>query len=223
MLATIYALCEPGTRTVRYIGKTRSPQQRLKEHLRISSHLKTHLGNWLRSLAGEVPNLVTLREVPESEGTAAEIKYIRIARESLGMDLVNSTDGGDGVTMTPEIREKLSKRGRDISEELRVRRGRAISAAKKGVPISAETRHKRRGKHVGKKNPNFGKCREGGTSKFLGVSLRKDTGKFRVVVTLAGKRINVGCFADEQDAAHKYDEAAITVHGEAAVLNFPRI
>jgi hypothetical protein len=149
----IYALCEPGTRTVRYIGKTENLGRRFREHLRGSSKKKSHLGNWLRSLAGDSPNRITLCEVPESEGSAAEIQYIRAARESLGMKLVNATDGGEGVSNpSPESRVKMSaaKRGKKASPETRAKmsvaqRGRTraplskehcanISAAKTGVP-----------------------------------------------------------------------------------------
>lgn len=94
----IYALCEPGTRTVRYIGKTVNLKNRFKAHVKTSSKEESHLGNWLRSLAGVLPSMVTLREVSEVDGSAAEIKYIRIARESLGMNLVNATDGGEGTS-----------------------------------------------------------------------------------------------------------------------------
>lgn len=128
----IYALCEPGTRTVRYIGKTIDPKKRLWDHLSVSRKKKTHLGNWLRSLSGAAPNFVILSEVPESEGSAEEIRYISAARTSLGMDLVNATDGGDGVTMTPEIRAKMSAASKGVPKSLEHRA--ALSAALKGVP-----------------------------------------------------------------------------------------
>lgn len=102
----IYALCEPGAGTVRYIGKTARPKQRLTEHLRDSIKTKTHLGNWLRSL-GMRPEMEILDEVTDSQGAFWEREYIRVFR-ALGLTLVNGTDGGDGVTMTPEIRGKIS-------------------------------------------------------------------------------------------------------------------
>lgn len=104
---SIYALCEPGTRTVRYIGKTANVMRRFSQHLRVSSKQKTHLGNWLRSLDGDIPNILVLREVPEAEGASEEIFYIRMAR-MLNVSLVNGTDGGEGVTPTPETRAKMS-------------------------------------------------------------------------------------------------------------------
>lgn len=106
----IYALCEPGTRTVRYIGLTGNIEIRLRQHLRISSKKKNHLGFWLRGILsrGAVPIMVSLSEVSANEGASKEIKYIRAARSSLGMDLVNSTDGGDGGALSQESRDKIT-------------------------------------------------------------------------------------------------------------------
>lgn len=138
----IYALCEPGTRTVRYLGKTVNPARRGKEHVRVSSRYKSHLGSWLRSLISRevLPDLIVLREVPESQGSAAEIKYIRIARESLGMRLVNETEGGEG---NPKP-----------SEETRARMSRS---QKIRPPRSLETRAKLSAARKGNKHPLFGK------------------------------------------------------------------
>ena len=36
-----------------------------------------------------------------------------------------------------------------------------------------------------------------------------------------GRRLSLGYFAFEEDAAHAYDEAAREHHGEFAQLNFP--
>lgn len=134
MAATfIYALCEPGTRTVRYIGKTRYKTRRYQDHLKVSSKKKSHLGNWLRSLTLP-PEFVILRET-ESNGCQEEIRYIDIARR-LRIQLVNATDGGEGITMTPETRAK-------------------ISAAQKGKKLSLETRSRMSISKTGKKRPTF--------------------------------------------------------------------
>lgn len=41
----------------------------------------------------------------------------------------------------------------------------------------------------------------GGSSQFRGVSLRSDTGKWTAHATIDGKKHNLGCFDDEEDAA----------------------
>lgn len=125
----IYALCEPGTRTVRYIGKSDDPKRRFRAHLRQSIMAKTHLGNWLRLLAesGTKPDMVVLREVLDDQWEVAEERYIRIAL-GCGMKLVNGTAGGDGIhNPGPETRAKLAANNvaRVWSEETRKKLSRA--------------------------------------------------------------------------------------------------
>lgn len=144
----IYALCEPGTRTVRYIGKANDPKKRLRQHLTKSVRAKTHLGCWLRSLAGETPNLVILREVPELQWEIAEERYIRLAK-GCGMGLVNATDGGEGLN--------------NPSSETRAKIGAANTGEKSGMFGKHHTPEARakasaslKGKFRGEKGPFFG-------------------------------------------------------------------
>lgn len=146
----IYALCEPGTRTVRYIGKTSTtPEKRLCRHQRETIKLDTHAGRWLRRIRSreETPTLVIFREV-EGDGSDAEKRYIRYA-EGLGMRLVNSTEGGEGVTMTPEIRKKIGDKNRGENNGMF---GRVCSPEERALKSDSM-----RGKHAGDKNPSFGK------------------------------------------------------------------
>lgn len=150
----IYALCEPGTRTIRYIGKTDNLKRRFSAHIFESSKTKTHLGNWLRSLAGEKPVLVVLHEVTKIECWAEEERrYISCAR-AMGMKLVNGTDGGEGAPghiPTPETRAKISYAHRGVPKSPQHRAAMvghvrspehcaAISAVQKGIPKSPEHR-----------------------------------------------------------------------------------
>lgn len=59
------------------------------------------------------------------------------------------------------------------------------------------------------------------TSGFKGVSLVKDTGKWKAQISINGKRISLGCFALPEEAARAYDSAAIKEFGDFAKLNFP--
>jgi len=59
----------------------------------------------------------------------------------------------------------------------------------------------------------------GGTSRFIGVSWHKSTHKWEAGIKIAGKKTGLGHFADELEAARKYDEAAIKI---GRSLNFPR-
>lgn len=94
----IYALIDPFTFKVRYIGKTINLKQRFNRQMVERSN--THRCNWIKSLAdkGKKPTQVVLQELNDGEDwQAAEIKWISIAKK-YGWDLVNGTDGGDGVT-----------------------------------------------------------------------------------------------------------------------------
>lgn len=161
----IYALCEPGTRTVRYIGKTvQNPHARFRSHITGSSKQKNYLGNWLRGILarGEVPNMVVLRGVPEAEGSAVEIKYIRIARESLGMRLVNGTDGGEGNTNPSlETRARMSAAGKRRPRPPRSPETQAKLSGENapflGHHHSPEHRARMSALNRGEKNPMFGK------------------------------------------------------------------
>ena len=65
------------------------------------------------------------------------------------------------------------------------------------------------------------KKKQGKTSKYLGVDIRKDCKikPFRVSISVNNKTVTVGQYANEIDAAKAYNEAAIKYHGEFANLN----
>lgn len=58
------------------------------------------------------------------------------------------------------------------------------------------------------------------SSIFKGVSWRKASCKFVAQIQSNGKKISLGYFKKEEDAAHAYDAAAIKYHKEFANLNF---
>lgn len=61
------------------------------------------------------------------------------------------------------------------------------------------------------------------SSKFTGVHWREDIKKFRAYISVNGKRIDLGHFEDEVEAAKKHDDKAKELHGEFARLNFPNL
>ena len=58
-----------------------------------------------------------------------------------------------------------------------------------------------------------------GKSKYLGVEVRK-SGSFHARIRIDKKRVFLGAFKTEEEAAHAYDKVAKIYHGEFANLNF---
>ncbi len=63
--------------------------------------------------------------------------------------------------------------------------------------------------------------RKNATSQYIGVFYRKDTRKWVAKIMIGRKRIQLGNFENEIDAARAYDEGAKKYHKEFARLNFP--
>jgi hypothetical protein len=68
----------------------------------------------------------------------------------------------------------------------------------------------------------FNKGAIGRTSSFKGVSLAKKNNKWQALVCKDKKLKWLGYFLTELEAAQAYDNAAVILHGEFALLNFPR-
>lgn len=62
--------------------------------------------------------------------------------------------------------------------------------------------------------------RKGKSSKYRGVYLHKRDGRWYARIRVDGKKIHIGCFEIEEEAARAYDAAAQKHHGEFATLNF---
>ena len=66
------------------------------------------------------------------------------------------------------------------------------------------------------------KSNKNSSSKYKGVSWNKRCKKWQVYIIYEGKRINLGYYKDEEEAARVYDKAAIELFREFALPNFPR-
>ena len=141
----IYALCDPDTEMVRYVGKAKCIPSRLKSHR--NEKRSTRKCRWLTCLCrrGVNPLVRILEEVADDKWEAAERLWIFYFRDQ-GCDLVNHTDGGEGLRgASPETRAKLSvllkRRMADPSFRAKVfteARNQKISAALSGKPKSRE-------------------------------------------------------------------------------------
>jgi predicted DNA-binding protein YlxM (UPF0122 family) len=95
----IYALIDPNTGNIRYIGKSNNPVKRLSGHIAGCKKSPTHKNNWITSLLKEnkKPSLKIIDEVPINEWQMWEIFYIEKYRKE-GFELTNLSDGGSGPT-----------------------------------------------------------------------------------------------------------------------------
>jgi hypothetical protein len=95
---SIYALCDPRSGSIKYVGKTFDPLYRLQQHL-WPCHVArtTPKAIWLRALVaqGLKPELVVLQTVPTPEWGTAERRWIEHLRAE-GHNLLNGTSGGPG-------------------------------------------------------------------------------------------------------------------------------
>lgn len=147
LLFIVYALTDPRTGEVRYIGMSTSGLRRPRRHSMPSqlSRYPGHRANWIAELKrqGLAFGVAVLCALPSPEHLpAAEIFWIAEGRR-LGWRLTNATDGGEGspgYVPSASARALLSAagKGRPHSPEHRA----AISAALKGHKISDETLRK---------------------------------------------------------------------------------
>lgn len=117
---TIYALCEPIdkwiTGEVRYVGKTiRTPWHRVRAHsyaamkpnprLPVSRWLKKHMA------AGNPFHIKHLERIPPGGDWALRERYWIAKYREAGANLLNLTDGGEGLhglPMAPEHKAKIA-------------------------------------------------------------------------------------------------------------------
>ena len=146
----IYGLCDPISNDVRYIGKAINLHIRIKKHYSYSKlKYNTHKNNWLKLLLekGYVVKVIILEECESKEFlNEAEIKWIKYYK-SIGCNLTNATEGGDGGIMSKESINKgietKKKNGTNIGwwkdKKFSKEHSDNISKGKKGYIASDET------------------------------------------------------------------------------------
>jgi group I intron endonuclease len=149
----IYALSADG-QTYRYVGLTVQPRVRLNAHRHAARHGQQYpVYNWMRKHGPENVRMRVLCYASVDDLPAAEQWWITELR-SLGYDLLNLTDGGEGNigwTMPEDVRARLAAHVK--SEEHR----RRISEAMRGRTQSPEHVAKVVEARRGKPGPNTGK------------------------------------------------------------------
>lgn len=151
----VYALVDPRTLSVRYIGQSSTGMDRPREHAcpsRLATK-RTHTSTWIASLkkAGFGYSIAILETVGSADRlNDSETWWISFGR-ALGWDLTNHAPGGGttrGLIRSAETRAKLSaaRRGKTLSPEHRA----AIGTSLTGRPVSEETKARLRARHLGR-------------------------------------------------------------------------
>ena len=97
---TIYALIDPITKRVRYVGKTvKEPSARLSAHMSSCDERCYHSARWLSSLKdrGLVPEISVLIKVPHGHDWSMWERFWISWFRGINPDLTNHTEGGDGA------------------------------------------------------------------------------------------------------------------------------
>ena len=90
---TIYALCDPDTDEIRYIGQTTNIELRYKQHLSLNVISGKRKYDWVKGLSeqSKKPTIKVLFVVPKENANDAERTAIHNALAK-GFDLVNGTE-----------------------------------------------------------------------------------------------------------------------------------
>jgi hypothetical protein len=136
----IYALVDPETEEIRYIGKSIRPSERLANHIN-EPQSNCHRSHWLHSLKakGLKPILLIIEELSGNWPWQEAERYWIAFGHAQGWPLTNNTSGGDGVPDLPAAtREKMRKvwLGRKHTPETLIK----LSKASRGRRHSAESK-----------------------------------------------------------------------------------
>lgn len=125
----VYALCEPDTKAVRYIGKTVNLKARIARY-RCGKHHSPHLKNWIAKLGrqGKWPEVKLLETCLFGLGEA-EKHWIKHGRER-GWDLINATDGGDSGRPSAESMQRMKDAQRQRYADPKERRRSKLCSQK---------------------------------------------------------------------------------------------
>lgn len=107
----IYALADPSTHKIRYVGHTRNAMRRWVQHIsETPTGITTPKQEWIGNLIerGLSPVMVVLQECEtKREAEELETRWIKSA-DGLGWNLTNSTRGRAAPMMETEIHQRIT-------------------------------------------------------------------------------------------------------------------
>ena len=145
----IYALCEPDTGEIRYIGKANDSTKRYRQHLR-EKRRDYPVYRWIKKLAKDelTPSLVILEKTDDWQ--EAEIRLISKHRNG---NLLNIAEGGNQPECPLHVRQENGRNNCALMREARERTPRAkemyeikknLASALKRGHVSLKTRERMR-------------------------------------------------------------------------------
>lgn len=134
----IYALINPKTGEVRYIGKTiQTLERRLTNHISDGrkKRYKNYTVNWINSLINQnlLPEIILIDEINFEENWEWLEQYWISQFKTWGFNLTNLTEGGDGNKNQKFSKESQIKKANTIKEGILSGR---ISYKERGIKIS---------------------------------------------------------------------------------------
>jgi hypothetical protein len=162
--AEIYALKDPATLEVRYIGKANDSRKRLLSHIRDSRRRNTPVYAWMRKLAraGMVPVVEVVAVCREAEWPETERRLI--AQYGECCNLLNLAVGGEQPFCSVEQRAENGRRNaRAIHDDPKARRiwelkkfmGQSLKFLKSNGLTDTYNRGVRKLKYAAAKNPEL--------------------------------------------------------------------
>ena len=218
-LAYIYALTDPETGEVRYVGKADNVGERLRKHLLPSAlAIKCRRTSWLKGLlnAGKAPVLAVIEAVPHEQWKERECFWISFYN-AIGRRLVNTAEGGTGGVksewITDEARANMSKA--QMGKKRDPAAIEKMAAKRRGVPRDPSTIAKMSAAHKGR-TPSAA-CKAAQLAAVKG-SKRSDETKAKMSASAKGRpsprrRAYVAVNAEGQEFAVEILDQFCAVHG----------
>lgn len=175
----IYTLADPITHSIKYVGKTFRINRRLNDHLRCDGNSKKD--TWIKSLKNK--NLTPILEIIDAtdEFNCDFLEQYWISQlKAWGFTLKNMTNGGDGSYGLKPWNKGIRGQFKHTEESKR-----KMSLARKG-------------KYIGKNNPQYGKKRSADSIK---QQIIRQTGSRR---TEEQKNKISGCKSKNSKPVHMY-------------------
>ncbi len=148
----IYALIDPRTKLVRYVGQTSNLKERYYQHCSSTTLRKTYVGCWLKSLWRlEIKPILEVLSVETEETWKQGEKFWIAYFRRLGCSLTNLTDGGDGtrgIVRSSEFREKI--RQANLGKRHTAKTKKKMSENRMGHPVSQKVIDRAHNLNLGK-------------------------------------------------------------------------